>query len=94
MNYMEIKQRLKYRNEELSNRLESIKQDFDDNEDLDDVLFTIAHDTKVELANVRQAIERIDEKCFGKCKQCGNEIDADALNNDPFQTLCADCLNE
>ena len=94
MDYLEIKQKLKYRNQELSNRLTSIKSDFDSNENLDDVLFSIAHETKVELAQVKQAIERIESNQYGTCKNCNATIDIDSLTNNPFQTLCCNCLEQ
>ena len=94
MDYIAIKQRLKYRNEELVHRLESIKNDFVNCDDLDDVLFSIAHETKLELANVKQAIEKIDQNKFGICQSCGNQIDMKSLLDNPFQTICEQCLQQ
>lgn len=94
MNYNEIYQLLKYRKEELSVRLNKIKQDFAEQQVIDDILFTIAHDTKLELANVKKAMSKIEENQFGRCVECGAPIEDDRLSQNPFQTLCESCDNK
>ncbi len=94
MNYNEIYQLLKYRKEELSVRLNKIKQDFAEQQVIDDILFTIAHDTKLELANVKKAMSKIEENQFGRCVECGAPIEDDRLRQNPFQTLCESCDNK
>lgn len=94
MNYNEIYQLLKYRKEELSVRLNKIKQDFAEQQVIDDILFTIAHDTKLELANVKKAMSKIEENQFGRCVECGALIEDDRLRQNPFQTLCESCDNK
>ena len=94
MKHQEIYQLLKYRRQELCSRLQSIKNDFSASEDMDDVLFNIAHDTKVELANVKTALEEIENETFGFCKVCGQPIAADDLYKKPLQELCVHCRDE
>ena len=93
MKHQEIYQLLKYRRQELCSRLQSIKNDFSGGEDLDDVLYHIAHETKVELASVKSALEDIEQNQYGTCQNCGQAIDETSLLNDPFRKLCVDCAN-
>jgi len=94
MKHQEIYQLLKYRRQELCSRLQSIKNDFSVREDMDDVLFNIAHETKVELANVKTALEEIEQETFGYCKNCGQAISSEELCQNPLQTLCDNCLDK
>lgn len=94
MNYNEIRQLLKYRREELSVRLQKIREDFAQQDVIDDVLFAIAHETKLELANVKKALSQIDDNQFGQCHCCGAEISEQQLRQNPFQTLCDSCDNK
>lgn len=91
MKHQEIYQLLKYRRQELCSRLESIKTDFDASEDMDDVLFNIAHETKVELAQVKVALEEIENQTYGYCKECKTTIDEDILCENPLQSSCTNC---
>jgi|TARA_Y100000034_G_C6631481_1_gene275696 DnaK suppressor protein len=94
MRHQEIYQLLKYRRQELCSRLQSIKNDFSVKEDLDDVLYHIAHDTKVELADVKSALEQIEDGSFGICENCGEAIDLESLKHNPLQKLCSICINK
>ncbi|NVK24175.1 MAG: hypothetical protein HWE10_04545 [Gammaproteobacteria bacterium] len=91
MDLLEIKQQLTYQRQELSNRLKTIQNDFDANDSLDDVLFSIAHKTKVELAKVKQTIALIESGDFGFCQQCGAPLNSQLLEQNPFQTMCERC---
>lgn len=91
MKHQEIYQLLKYRRQELCSRLESIKTDFDATEDMDDVLFNIAHETKLELASVKIALEEIETESYGFCIKCKMPICEDVLCENPLQTICSDC---
>lgn len=91
MKHQEIYQLLKYRRQELCSRLESIKTDFDASEDMDDVLFNIAHETKVELANVKVALDEIETESYGFCKVCKTPISELILCEDPLKTTCPNC---
>jgi RNA polymerase-binding transcription factor DksA len=103
MLYQEIYQLMKYKRDELTARLTSIKQDFtslteqaidgDSSSDNDDVLFSIAHQTKVELANVKNIMSNIEQGNFGLCQKCGETIEIESLNNNPFEKTCNHCKN-
>lgn len=91
MKHQEVYQLLKYRRQELSSRLQSIKNDFSATGDMDDVLFNIAHETKVELANIKVAIEEIEAQTYGYCKICSAEMSTEELCQSPFKTTCNKC---
>lgn len=91
MKHQEVYQLLKYRRQELSSRLQSIKNDFSATGDMDDVLFNIAHETKVELATVKVAIEEIEAETYGFCKKCSAELTLDELCQNPLKSLCNKC---
>lgn len=93
MQYKEIQQLLRYKQDELCLRLQSIKADFAKKEDLDDVLFTIAHETKVELLKVKSTLQAIEEQSYGKCQNCHSDIPIATLTKNPFQILCESCQN-
>ena len=95
---------MKYKRDELTARLTSIKQDFaslssepsidgDSDNDNDDVLFSIAHQTKVELANVKNIMNNIEQGSFGVCQNCGKPIEIESLNLNPFEKICNRCKN-
>lgn len=91
MNYQETYQRLKYRKQELCTRLKSIEIDFDSAEELDDMLFTIAHETKVELATIKKLLTVCEEGNYGLCQNCGKEIATEVLDTQPFTLYCSEC---
>ena len=89
--HQEIYQLMKYKRDELSSRLSSIQEDFSSESSADDVLFSIAHQTKVELAEIRDLINNIEQGSFGLCKNCGAKIEMDSLNLNPFVKICNRC---
>lgn len=91
MLYQEIYQLMKYKRDELSSRLSSIQKDFSSESSTDDVLFSIAHETKVELLNVKNIIADIEQGRFGLCQQCHQPISIALLKTNPFETTCEHC---
>jgi DnaK suppressor protein len=89
--HQEIYQLMKYKRDELSSRLSSIQQDFSSESSTDDVLFAIAHQTKVELADVKTIMNNIEQGSFGLCQLCNEPIEVDSLKNNPFEKICQHC---
>ena len=88
--------------EELSNRLESLSTDrskshsIDSSEQAverenDEVIDQLESDARTELAQVRQAMLRIDNDTYGACVKCGEEIGVERLKALPYVALCIDC---
>ena len=46
------------------------------------------------LAKVEQAIEKIENKVYGQCESCGQEIGLKRLEARPVAELCIDCKAE
>lgn len=91
MNHQEIYQLLKYRRQELTSRMQSIKNDFTTSTELDDVLYTLAHETKLELSHVKTALDEIEAGEYGICTNCGKQIEISILTTNPYAKLCEDC---
>lgn len=43
------------------------------------------------IKKVKKALERIDEKTFGVCEKCGEDISIKRLKARPVTTQCIDC---
>lgn len=46
------------------------------------------------IAKVQEAIKRIDDKTYGMCEHCGEEISDKRLEARPVTTSCIDCKTE
>jgi len=57
----------------------------------DDVLEEIAKETKLSIANLKAALQRIDDDNYGLCGKCGDEIAPARLDALPESTLCVHC---
>lgn len=91
MIHQDIYQLMKYKRDELNSRLSNIKQDFNTKSSEDDVLFTVAHQTKLELFDVKKVIYDIEHGSFGFCKICNTQIQHDQLQINPFENTCTNC---
>lgn len=50
--------------------------------------------TKEELEQVENALDRIESGSYGKCKNCGNPIPPDRLKILPYTSLCVTCKTD
>lgn len=46
---------------------------------------------KDELNDIETALEKIRNNSYGRCENCGEEIDAKLLESDPATKLCKNC---
>ena len=60
----------------------------------DEVLECIADATHVELAQVRHALDRIEQGVYGHCERCGHLIAEDRQRAHPEVVLCIDCARQ
>jgi DnaK suppressor protein len=44
-----------------------------------------------ELSAIHDALERMEDGTFGKCEECGVDIDFERLKAQPIATHCIDC---
>lgn len=56
-----------------------------------DALFAIDRETRLELRQISDAIERIENGQYGFCDECGTAISAARLAALPYADTCIDC---
>ena len=59
----------------------------------DDVLEEIGRETQASIANIRAALQRLDDDSYGYCARCGEEIAEGRLDAIPETTLCVKCAD-
>jgi DnaK suppressor protein len=57
----------------------------------DDVLEEIAKETKLSIAHLKAALQRIDDENYGRCGSCGEDIAEARLDALPESTMCVGC---
>jgi len=57
----------------------------------DEVMDAIGNESRLELARINKALERIEKGIYRECEQCGEEIPIKRLDAVPFTSLCIDC---
>ena len=50
----------------------------------------ITNDLEIRLKNIKDALARIEDGTYGKCKVCGKEIEEERLNANPAATTCVE----
>ena len=55
---------------------------------------TLLAQTRQQLEQVEAALQRLDEGTYGKCTNCGKEIDAARLEALPYAVLCINCQEQ
>ncbi|MFN3786746.1 MAG: TraR/DksA family transcriptional regulator [Thiothrix sp.] len=102
--YTDIQKQLTALEATLVNRLEGISSDLtrlhsaDSAEQVterenEDVLRNLQAETRLELKQVRAALQRIARGEYGICSQCGEPIGAARLAALPYATHCIRCAN-
>lgn len=57
----------------------------------DDVLEEIGKETQASIANIKAALQRLEDDSYGLCARCGEEIAEGRLDAIPETTLCVKC---
>lgn len=87
--------RLVARAEEIDNNLrEPGDSDWEDRAveaEGDEVLSQVGNLAMTEIAQIKDAIHRIDEGKYGKCTRCGATIPEERLAAIPYATTCTGC---
>lgn len=98
----EKKQQLQDLQSELKNRLNNLNKDMtkshssDSGEQAverenDEVVESLRDETEIELAQIKQALARIEEGEYGSCESCGEDINPKRLDAMPYSVLCIKC---
>lgn len=77
-----------------SHRDEAVSADFAEQageRENDDVLRTISAESRHEIQQIHQALQRLDEGSYGECSSCGVDIGEERLQAVPYTTLCIKC---
>lgn len=97
-----MESRLKARKTELTARLERVHQNHRRALDLDsseratemeniEVVDALGNEAKEELAQVSDALHRLDNGSFGICVDCRGELQKERLDAYPYARRCIDC---
>ncbi len=60
----------------------------------DEVVDSLESETRLELAQIERALERIANGVGDECESCGQAIDPRRLQVLPYTTLCVDCAGD
>lgn len=92
----EILQRIVQTGDDVGLRAEPLSADADDRaielENLD-VLFEIDAASRLELAQINRALERVDDGSYGRCSACGKPIEATRQHALPYAETCSACAS-
>lgn len=102
MAFQEFKSRLLARKLELERQVAAIERDFAQGRSADfaeqaterendEVLSAIEQKDRQELAQINQALARMEQGNYDKCAHCGEAIKLARLNVIPFAELCVRC---
>lgn len=102
MSNQQIVNQLETKQQELTKRIAAIEADFHKGRsqdfaeqatetENDGVLDEIHHEAKIELAIVKEALQRIKDGTYGNCATCDEPINPDRLSALPYTTKCIEC---
>ncbi|MHC4663875.1 MAG: TraR/DksA family transcriptional regulator [Planctomycetota bacterium] len=60
----------------------------------DDLAAALSEREAMELASIRNALQRIEQGKYGKCEECAKDISPERLEARPLATLCLKCQRE
>lgn len=100
--YAEIHESLLAKREELSNRLERIKENLTAGRSADsqeqaqelenaEVVDALGNEARLELSKISQALEQMKADTYGTCVNCNEEIPLARLKAYPFADRCIRC---
>jgi len=100
--YGEIRDRLLARREELTTRLERIKDNLTTRRSADsaeaaqelenaEVVDALGNETRRELRQITAALDKMAQDTYGTCDGCGTTIPLARLEAHPLATRCIDC---
>ena len=100
--YIEIRKTLIGKRDELTARLESIKENITGGRSADsqeqaqelenaEVVDALGNEARIELSQIARALEQMKNGNFGICVNCDEEIPIARLKAHPFASLCIRC---
>lgn len=61
--------------------------------EFDDVLDSLGDRSRIELLEIRAALQRLDQGTYGTCTNCGRQIDPERLEAMPATEYCVECAS-
>ena len=100
--YLEIRKTLIEKRDELTARLENIKENITGGRSADsqeqaqelensEVVDALGNEARIEISQIARALERIKNGSFGICVNCAKEVPIARLKAHPFANLCIRC---
>ena len=96
-NSKDLQERLEKTSDHIRHKDTEIDKDFAEQvvqRENDEVVESLYGQLQKELAQIKQALQRIEDGNYGICKTCGNEISMERLQIIPQTTLCKTCIHE
>jgi RNA polymerase-binding protein DksA len=56
-----------------------------------ELTLALREQAKAKVETIRQALQNVDEGCYGLCESCGQPIGPERLEALPLATLCISC---
>ena len=105
MSLEEVQDRLVERKRELQARLDRVKQNHRRTLNADsgeqateaeniEVVDALGNDAKAELAQITEALHRVEIGTYGTCVECRQAIPSQRLDAQPYAVLCIDCARD
>ena len=60
----------------------------------DEVLVELVREAQEELEQIHKALVSMDSGKYGRCENCGNDINSERLSAMPMSTLCISCATQ
>ena len=60
----------------------------------EDVIYGLDEAARVELQQIKQALQRMENSEYGICQECGEQIPYQRLEAVPFTPFCKNCVEE
>ena len=60
----------------------------------DEVVDALDFEAKLEIAQVKHALQRIENGSFGSCETCDKEVQPERLDAIPYVANCIDCATK
>ena len=93
----ELDERLAKISSEVKHPDEPVSQNFEEQAtqvENDQVLDYLGNSARIEIEQIRHAIDRIDRGEYGECEVCGETINPERLRAVPFTKMCIKCASQ
>jgi len=93
----QVEERIDKTHEHIHHSGEPVSKSFDEQaagRGNDEVVYTLDSLARTELADIEDAIKRIENNEYGICNKCGVEIEMERLKTIPYTRTCKSCASD